>query len=378
MVYFSKVREHKDESLVAAKQDSFDIPEGGIIDTIIPFVRSYNASDTQVQMYQYIFHELTAIELIANGKTPLFSLTGDQLLARYFHDHGKLPPSTLESYGNCESFIMMPMYFGRHMKDPEYGLDASKFSDLKLKITNSVTSTLFATDTLTVDVDIIYQEDRPSPPAKYMLPYEYEAYTPATNTESKRIELPDRVPMRKIWITMDRDVTVSTAGYTCHPFDLVNKMKFTLKNRTQTVLDETYERLLPDMPINVQDWEHYGEVHMRNVFASASQKQDLFFAYPQNVQLTVQTQDTNTGDIVNFHSGQERRLGPRGVTGSNVQCACTVQGWGILDSFMIMDQTKLGEANYLDPDKIKPAHLEFTSVQNDGEIQVCVEEVWPN
>lgn len=374
-MYFSRVREHKDLTLTAAKQDSFDIPEGGVIDSIIPLVRSLNSADAQAQLYTYIFHHLTAIELIANGKTPLFSLTGDQLLARYFHDHGKLPPSTLESYGNAESFIMLPMYFGRHLKDPDYGLDASKFSDLKLKITNDVTSTLFQTDSLQLDVDILYHEDQPSIPSKYMLPYEYEAYTPESDTASKRIELPDRRPMRKIWITMDRDCADATSGYTCHPYELVKFLKLVMKNRSLIVFDEQWNR---DLYFNYQDWEHYGSVHARCVFADASYKQDLFFAYPQNVQLTVCTQDVVTTHLVDFHHGQERRLGPRGVTGGNVQCALDVWGWGILDSFMVMDQTKLGEPNYIDPAKFAPAHLEFESLKDDGEIQICVEELATN
>lgn len=375
MVYFSRVREHKYLSLTDAKQDSFDIPEGGVIDTIVPIIRSINAGDAQAQLHHYIFHHLTAIELIADGKTPLFSLTGDQLLARYFHDHGKLPPSTLEAYGSAESFCMFPMYFGRHVKDPDYGLDASKFSDLKLKITNDITTTDYTADSLEIDVDIIYHEDQPAIPTKRFLPYEYEAYTPETDTASKRIELPDRMPMRKIWITMDRDVTLPTAGYTCHPYQLISGLKLVLKNRTLTVFDEDWARFLY---FNLMDWEHYGSVHVRNCFASADNKQDLLFAYPQNVQLTVCTQDVVTTHLVDFHHGQERRLGPRGLTGGNVQCAMTVQGWGILDSFMVMDQTKLGEANYIDPAKMKPAHLEFESTKDDGEIQICVEELWTN
>jgi len=375
MVYFSRVREHKDLSLTDAKTDSFDVPESGIIDSIVPIVTSKNVSNAQAVLHRYIFHHLTAIELIANGKTPLFSLTGDQLLARYFHDHGKLPPSTLESYGNALSYLMLPMYFGRHFKDPDYGLDASKFSDLKLKITNDVTTTDYTADNLEIDVDIIYHEDQPAAPTKYMLPYEYEAYTPETDTASKRIELPDRKPLRKIWITMDRDVAGATSGYTCHPYELVSALKLVLKNRVLTVFDEDWARFLY---FNIQDWEHYGSVHVRNVFADATYKQDLLFAYPQNVQLTVCTQDTPTDQLINFHHGQERRLGPRGQTGSNVQCAMTVEGWGILDSFIVMDQTKLGEPNYIDPVKYRPAHLEFESTENDGEIQVCVEELWAN
>lgn len=374
-MYFSRVREHKDLTLTAAKQDSFDIPEGGVIDSIIPLIRTLNSSDAQAQLHYYMFHHLTAIELIADGKTPLFSLTGDQLLARYFHDHGKLPPSTLESYGNAESFMMFPMYFGRHLKDPDYGLDASKFSDLKLKITNDFTTTDYQTSGLEIDVDILYHEEQPAIPAKYMLPYEFEAYTPESDTASKRVELPDRRPMRKIWITMDRDCAGSTSGYTCHPYELVKYLKLVLKNRSLTVFDEQWNRHLY---FNYQDWEHYGSVHVRGAVADATHKHDLLFAYPQNVQITICTQDVTTTYLINFHHGQERRLGPRGATGSNLQFALDVHGWGILDSFMVMDQTKLGEASYIDPAKYAPAHLEFESLKDDGEIQICVEELVNN
>ena len=375
MVYFSRVREHKDLTLTAAKTDSFDVPESGVIDTIIPLIRSINSDTAHLEAYSYIFHHLTAIELIANGKTPLFSLTGDQLLARYFHDHGKLPPSTLEQYAKAESFLMLPMYFGRHVKDPDYGLDASKWSDLKLKITNDVDGTDINEDELEIDVDIIYHEDQPAIPTKYMLPYEYESYTPESDTASKRIELPDRKPARKIWITMDRDRADATSGYTCHPYELIKSLKLILKNRVLTVFDEDWARHLY---FNIMDWEHYGDAHVRVNFYNATYYADLLFAYPQNVEMTVCTQDAATTQLVNFHHGQERLLSPRGLTGANVQVALDVWGWGILDSFTVMDQTKLGEANYLDPAKYRPAHLEFESSKDDGEIQVVVEELWVN
>jgi hypothetical protein len=369
------VREHKDQSLTAAKTDSFDIPESGIIDAIIPIVATKNSNANHQAVDPFQFHHLSAIELIANGKTPLFSLTGDQLLARYFHDHGRLPAGKLDMYGSAYQYQKYPMYFGAHEKDPDYGLNAAKFSDLKLKITNKATSTNFDTTDLKVDVDIVYHEDRAGPPAKYMLPYEYESYTPETDTATKRIELPDRQLMRKVWTTLDRDRADATSKYTCHPYELAAKLKLLLRNRVLTVFDETYAR---HSYFNIQDVERPGWAHVRGAFYSADYYLDQLFAYPLTTSLTVQTQDTSTTDLVVFSHLSERLAKPRGLTGSGVQVSAAIYGWGILDSFLVADYTKLGEPNYLDPAKVKPAQLEFESSKDDGEIQVCVEEVWPN
>jgi len=375
MVYFSQVREHKDLSLTAAKTDSFDIPESGIIDAIVPLIATKNSSANHNEMDPYQFHHLTAIELIANGKTPLFSLTGDQLLARYYQDHGRLPAMKLDTYGSAYQYLRYPMYFGRHMRDPDYALDASKFSDLKLKVTNDATSTNFDTTDLKVDVDIIYHEEQPAIPTKYMLPYEYESYTPETDTASKRIELPDRKTMRKIWVTMDRDRADATSKYTCHPYQLINKLKYLYKSRVLTLFDETFNRM---SYFNIQDLENPGFVGARSNFYSADYYFDAMFAYPYIILFTVCTQDAVSTYLVNYDHRNERLQKPRGITGSNVQVSALVYGWGILDSFIVQDMTKLGEPNYIDPVKVKPAQLEFESTANDGEIQICVEEVWPN
>lgn len=326
-------------------------------------------------MDHYQFHHLTAIELIANGKTPLFSLTGDQLLARYFHDHGRLPAGKFDSYGSAIQYMRYPIYFGRFMRDPLYGLDASKWSDLKLKITNDATTTNFDTDELYMDVDIIYHEDQPAVPTKYMLPYEYESYTPESDTASKRVELPDRQIMRKTWVTMDRDRSAASSKYTCHPYQLVNQLKMLLKNRVLTVFDEAYDRR---SYFNVQDIMKPGFVAVRGNFYSADYYLDQLFAYPLTTSLTVQTQDSASTHLVNFDHRNERLAKPRGITGSNVQVSALVYGWGILDSFIIFDKTPLGESEYLNPASYRPAHLEFKSEKDDGEIQVCVEELWPN
>jgi len=374
MVYFSRVREHKDLSLTAAKLDSFDIPEAGIIDAIVPLIKTKSSSANHQEMDPYQFAHLTAIELIANGKTPLFSLTGDQLLARYFHDHGRLPASKIDGYGSTESYIRYPMYFGRHLYDPDYGLDASKWSDLKLKITNDATSTNFDTSELYIDVDIIYHEDQPAVPSKYMLPYEYEAYTPESDTASKRVELPDRKPMRKVWITMDRDRDSGTGKYNCHPYQLVNKLKLLYKSRVLTIFDEEYSRF--DY-FNYQDIDRPGFVSVRFYFGGTDHYLDQIFAYPLSTSITVQEQVAATDELVVFDHRMERLAKPRGVTGTP-QISALIYGWGILDSFMVQDMTKLGEPNYLDPVKVKPAQLEFVSTKDDGEIQICVEELYTN
>lgn len=369
------MREHTSKSLTAAKSDPFDIPENGIIDAIVPLIATKSSSANHNEMDPFQFHHLTAIELIANGKTPLFSLTGDQLLARYFHDHGMLPPGRLDAYGSSYSYQKYPLYFGRHEKDTDYGLDASKFSDLKLKITNNCTSTNFDTTDLKVDVDIVYHEDRGSPPSKYMLPYEYEAYTPDTDAATKRIQLPDRQPMRKVWVTMDRDRAAASSKYTCHPYQLVAKLKFLLRNRVQTVFDETFAR---HTYFPLHDIERPGWAHVRSAFYSLDYYLDQLFAYPLTSSITVQSQDASATYLVNFSHLSERLAKPRGITGSDVQVSAAIYGWGILDSFLVGDYTKLGEGNFLDPMKWKPAQLEFESTKDDGEIQVCVEEVWPN
>jgi len=108
------------------------LPKTGMIPALMLKLKATNGSTSNKNCA--IKDVLTRVELIGNGSTPLFSLTGDEL-DRYTWKFLKKRPSELLSEANdavqYQTFYLM---FGRALDDKDYGLDLSKWNDLELKI----------------------------------------------------------------------------------------------------------------------------------------------------------------------------------------------------------------------------------------------------
>lgn len=128
---------------------------------------------------------ITKIEVV-NGSDVLASMSFRQAQALQFYKTGKTPTLREDESGSAKQVIGCMILFGRHLWDPDYVLDLTRYANPQLRITYDLTNiraisatTAWATGTFKISVWAKVMEDLPSP-GKFLMPKEFKAWTGAT------------------------------------------------------------------------------------------------------------------------------------------------------------------------------------------------------
>jgi hypothetical protein len=141
---------------------------------------------------------ITKIELV-DGSDQLLSLTLKEAQALEFRRTGKMPymlPDEVESWVQEESVTLL---FGRHLWDPEYYMDLTKFRNPQLKITTNIAATralaatAYVTNTLKVSVDLMVMEEGAAAAKGFMMAKNIYGFTSGTSGD-EHIDMPVDYP----------------------------------------------------------------------------------------------------------------------------------------------------------------------------------------
>jgi len=131
---------------------------------------------------------ITKIEIV-DGSDQLLSFSLKEAQALEFRRTGKMPfmrPGELGGGAQDESVLLL---FGRHLWDPEYYLDFTKFKNPQLKITTNIaavaaaSATAFVAASLKVTVDVLVIEEGAEPAKGFMMAKNIRSFTSATSGE---------------------------------------------------------------------------------------------------------------------------------------------------------------------------------------------------
>lgn len=203
-------------SMTVAQTYILDLPEFGLLGSLLLRIEGTDVSGYgQSGGAWRVVDEISKVEIIANGATVLKSLTGKQVQALSALDQCVMDPSNWRNYASNTQMCYMLINFGRWFKDPEFGLDLSRFSNVQLKITNTADGT---TDfsALTVSVQGIYLRDSGAGAfGGLMRTEEWQAWTTVSN-EVKYLNLPTELILRRILLqaipAVDGTTKVATAN----------------------------------------------------------------------------------------------------------------------------------------------------------------------
>lgn len=148
------------ENEAAQSSDSttyrLELPENGMLSALMLKIRATNGATSNKDAM--IKDTITRIEVIGNGSTVIFSLTGEELdrfTWRFYKRRGVELASEDASAVQFQTFILP---FGEFIGDKKYGLDLSKWNDVELRIKydlaaiNAVGATGFITGSFSVTV----------------------------------------------------------------------------------------------------------------------------------------------------------------------------------------------------------------------------------
>lgn len=197
-----------------------------IVDPVSAIYLEFDATNsTDDNEDNFISDIITKVEIV-DGSEVLYSLPYDMLEALHFYKLKTVPtmfPSEWIGGHQRHGCLLM---FGRHLWDPEFAMDFTRFKNPQLKITwnlaaiRAVGTTGFATGTLTITVIAKIMEDTPAP-AHYLMAKELLSFTSSsTSSAEERKELPTDYPYRLLmtrhWVEgSDVDEVSSDLKLTC-------------------------------------------------------------------------------------------------------------------------------------------------------------------
>jgi len=172
---------------------------------------------------------------VVDGSDVLAKMSFEQAQALQFYKTGRQPELRIDEGPDKGDVIGCSILFGRHLYDREYALDLSRFANPKLKITWDLetirdidAATAFTTGSLKVSAWAKVMEDMPTPPSKFLMQKEIDAFTLGSSGE-KRVLLPTDYIYRMLMIRAylagyDVDENITQLKLTCDtdkfiPFD---------------------------------------------------------------------------------------------------------------------------------------------------------------
>ena len=182
----------------------YDLPKSGVLSGI--FIRFQATNGATSNQDNPVFKNISKIEVIANGSEVIVSANAEDLIKIYHFLEGVRPPELISEVGGAKQFNVIPILFGRFLKDEEYGLDCSKFTSLDLRITydletvRSCGTTGFVSGSGVLDI-IQYRAPKEKAPAVkgFIKTHEIKSFTTAASGD-KDIELPLGHPYMGLYV----------------------------------------------------------------------------------------------------------------------------------------------------------------------------------
>jgi hypothetical protein len=120
---------------------TLDLPERGILLELYPQVTYTKVGTSDRPLPD--FDAVTKIEVLVNGSTVVKSLSGQEIRALCFYNHGPFATTALfwGTGGDTDGYTAFPLYFCRFAGDFLAGLDLGKYSNPQVKISYDTSTT---------------------------------------------------------------------------------------------------------------------------------------------------------------------------------------------------------------------------------------------
>ena len=169
-----------------------------ITDPISAIIVTYQADNGATSNQQVLLRDnVSKIELV-DGSDVLFSASGMETVALDAYCFGKLPPATLTEAAGATQYESFIIPFGRKIGDEELWLDPTRYTNLQLKLTHSLTISAtagFATGTGKATVIAKLFEDKPASYRGHLMTKSIHSWTSAASGD-ETIDLPVDYPYR--------------------------------------------------------------------------------------------------------------------------------------------------------------------------------------
>lgn len=352
-MYFKEQRYEKAKASTLASTHTVELPDSGIVDTIVLQLSAVNKSAVYSDQPSTIHSHITKIEVIGDTDKTLFSLSGECAIAKAFRKMRSMPPMTQNGYGNKTQHQVIPIIFGRKPHDGKYALDVSKWDKVELKVTNDLSSTYFTS--LSMETRLHTIEDSVETHAKFLKQWEYQADKPTVAGDYVRPKLPTKGMLRTLMIQLDPDLTATTGAPTADCVGDSYNWKLWFKDRALTIFDHRPKDMMRD--------EHFRRmldigVSSGTYYPSITQYMDFHWAYIESITMGHITD--GAADVTRHGLQDEQtRFQTLNFAGASPMYKATNRGYGLFHTFEIPFYTQDEESEYLNLDTYKPIEIEW-------------------
>jgi len=367
-VYFKEQRFQKDKGSTLASTHTVELPETGILDSILLQFGLVNKTGVASDAPCNAWHHITKIEVIGNNDKTLYSLTGEEAIAKAFRKMGRLPPFTHNEYGLKTQWQNIPIFFGRRYHDSHYALDLSKWDKVEVQVTNDFSSTYFTS--LSMETRLCTIEDSAAAYAKFLKQWEYEKAKPDADADYIRPKLPTTGRLRELMIQIDPDLTATTAAPVTNVLSDSFNWKLWFKDRALTIRDHRIKDLMRD--------EHLLKgigpaIAPLKPYPSTTRYTDFIWGYITSIAVgSIHTADATVYPPA-FDDSQDRYQALKNV-GTATWYQALAKGYGIFTTFAIPFYVEDIEDEYLDLDRYKPVEIEFYGYKKDCTHRMILEK----
>jgi hypothetical protein len=366
-MYFKEQRYEKSKAVTLAATHTLQLPETGLLDSLSMYFYTRNASDPTASAPWTLWHHITKIEVIGNTDKSLFSMTGEEALAKAYRKMGALPPFKHVETGNAYQDLTIPIFFGRKFKDGKYALDLSAWDKVELKITNDESTTeMYSATSLSIDTRLCTIEDSVEAHPKFLKQWEYETEKPAADAAYVRPKLPSKGLLRSLMIQLDPDLTATTAAVAQDPASDNYNWKLWFKDRALTIIDSRPRDIMRD------EHRRLGMGHScLKAYPSTTRYTDYHWA---EVLAVAFAPDTTATTITAFGGSRDRYQAP--VTAGNCSDYQAITlGCGLFHTFEIPFYLPDDEeTNYLNLETYKPVEIEWYGYKDDNTHRIILEK----
>lgn len=367
-MYFKEQRFQKDKGSTLASTHTVELPDTGILDSIMLQFGAKNKSAVYNKPPTNIWHHITKIEVIGDTDKTLFSLSGEETLAKAYRKMGMLPPMTCSGYGGITQWQNIPIFFGRKFHDGKYAVDLSKWDKVELQVTNDLSSTYY--DHLSMETRLCTIEDSAETYAKFLKQWEYQADKPDKDADYVRPKLPSKGLLRELMIQIDPDLDATYGSQVTNVNSDSFNWKLWFRDRALTIRDHRLkdlyrdEHLLRGLGVGIAALKPY---------PSTTLFTDFLWGYIESIATSPVNTAATSGDEPTFDDSQDRYQAPKHV-GTCVWYQAIAKGYGLFHTFAIPFHLRDEESEYLNLETYKPVEIEFYGHKDDCTHRVILEK----
>jgi len=186
-------------TLIRGGTTRLDLDESGLLSALYLKIGATCVSNATLTADPWRLQDLlTLVEIIGNGATVIKSLEFKQAQFINFLRQGIVPPHWWRNYATNTQEEHLVLLFGRHLGDPNFGLDLAHWDNVELRITN-ISSATYHADSMKFSAMAVYLRDHPGFPGGYLRSEEWRDWT-TTSDETKYFILPTEFPIAGLYL----------------------------------------------------------------------------------------------------------------------------------------------------------------------------------